>query len=182
MSSGARLAAPMRLFQRPIHYKVYPLLLRNAWAGPSTSFGTPPNGQSPFLRTLSLSATRFNDIRRPPGHQEEKDDDDTLTKQVEYQVPQPVFSLPGGLTFPFTRSAFADAALTTIIGLIMGECSPVGWAEGSPPSCSFSIYWRRGISRVVQEARSRQGTALCPTRSDHKIIFRPDGSRVRQRV
>ena len=164
MSSGTRLAAPTRLLQRPTFYKVYPLLLRNARAGPSTSFGTPPNGKSPLLRTLSFSAARFNS-KPPPRHQEEKDDDEA--KQAEHQVPQPVFNLPGGLTFPFTRSALADAALTTIIGLMMGEFSPVGWAESSP-SRGFSIYWRRGISRMVQEARSRQGTVLYPTHSDQK--------------
>ena len=153
MLSGTRLAAPTRLLQRSTLYNVYPLLLRNVRAGPSTYFGTPPNGRTPLLRTLGLSATRFNSIRQ------EKNDDEALTKQVEYRVPQPIFKFPAGLTFPFTRSAFADAALTTIIGLMIGVCSLDGWAEKSPSrSHGFSICWWRGISCMVQEARSRQGT------------------------
>lgn len=120
MSSRAPLAVTTRFLQRPILYKAYPWLLWNAQAGRSTYSGTQPNGLSPLRRTFSLSATRFDGDRALGRRIEEKNDDDAPPNQMEHQVPQPAFSLPGGLTFPFTRSALADAALTTIIGLFMG--------------------------------------------------------------
>jgi len=163
MSSSARLVAATRLLQRPTLYRVYPLLRWNARAGPSPSFGTPPNQPPPLLRTFSLSATRFTSTKPLPRQQEEKCDDDEDPKEMEHQVPQPAFSLPGGLTFPFTRSGMADAALTTIIGLLMGECSPVERAKEPPLLRGFSLYWWYCVSRVVQEARSRQGTVLYTT-------------------
>jgi len=121
MSSSARLAATTRFLQRPMLYQAYPSLLWNARAGPSTSSGIPSNGLSSFVRTFSLSTSRFDSDKALPKRIKKKDADDEPPDQMEHQVPQPVFSLPGGLTFPFTRSPLADAALTTIIGLIMGE-------------------------------------------------------------
>ena len=121
MSSSARLAATTRFLQRPTLYKAYPSLIWNARAGPSTSSGKPSNGLSPLLRTFSLSASRLDSDKALPRRIKQKDDDNEPPNEMEHQVPQPIFSLPGGLTFPFTRSTLADAALTTIIGLIMGE-------------------------------------------------------------
>jgi hypothetical protein len=148
MSSCARLVVAARFLQRPTLYKTRSSLLWNVRAGPSTSSGILPYQPSPLFRTFSLSVTRLSDVKPPPRKQEEKDDDEEAPKQMEHQVPQPVFSLPGGLTFPFARSALADAALTTIIGLVMGVCSPVGQAEGAP-SRGFSICWRCCVSRLV---------------------------------
>ena len=185
MLSGTRLAAPMHLLQRSTLYNVYHLPLRNVRVGLSTSFGMPPNGRTPLLRTLGLSTTRFNNIRPLPRHQEEKNGDEALTKQVpEHRVPQPIFNLPGGLTFPFTRSALADAALTTIIGLVIGECSPVGWAENSPQTVlvfaggvAYLAWYKKRVLHKV-----RYCALLSLAHSDRKITFRPDRRRVRQRV
>jgi len=151
MSSSARLASTTRFLQRLTFHEAYPSLL---WSTPSTY--TSPNRPPPFLRTFSLSATQFDSDKALPRRKEEKDDDDAPPDQMEHRVPRPVFRLLGRMTFLFTRSTLTDAALTTIIGLMMGKYL-FGYRKSSPHEVAvfaggvayLAWYKKRVLDKVV---------------------------------
>ena len=51
----------------------------------------------------------------------EKDEEDEERRMMNNNNPNPAISLPGGISWPFSGNSSMDAALTTIIGLGLGD-------------------------------------------------------------
>jgi hypothetical protein len=86
-----------------------------------------PRPTLPHIRYFtSTSGLHTNRVTHSVGDGEKaktEDDDYDEHRMINNNNPNPAISLPGGVSWPFSSNSSLDAALTTIIGLGLGENS-----------------------------------------------------------
>jgi len=99
---------------------------------------------------------------REEGEKAGTKDEEEDHRIVNNNNPNPAVSLPGGVSWPFSTSSPIETALTTIIGLGLGQSVCFDNSHGLLTGAHSIPGWRC-IRHMVQNACARQGESLLPT-------------------
>lgn len=76
---------------------------------------------SPHIRYVASTSLRSKNKVIHPVKDKEAEEEDEARHMANNNNPNPAISLPGGISWPFSGGSSMDAAMTTIIGLGLGD-------------------------------------------------------------